>query len=65
MHQTEGDMDQTQERQLQDTVHSQGVRAGRMKLTPSLNPYNDDDPLHHSWRSGWHQGVTEEHRRAA
>jgi hypothetical protein len=32
---------------------SEGMKAGKMLLSPSLNPYVDmDSPEHHSWERG-------------
>jgi hypothetical protein len=48
-----------------ETALAAGIRAGRMLLPYSCNPYRDDDPLYAEWRRGWDLGTNELARRAA
>ena len=40
-------------------AYAAGRRVGREGLSPSNNPFRDDDALHKDWHMGWQEGNRE------
>jgi hypothetical protein len=41
-----------------ETALAAGIRAGRLLLPYSCNPYRDDDPLYAEWIRGWRSATS-------
>ena len=50
--------------EISSPAYLEGRRAGKLTLSPALNPFPDTDPRSADWNAGWHRSHSDAMRYA-